>query len=751
MTNHTRIPMAAGKSKIIYTLTDEAPLLATCSLLPIIQTFTAQANIDVTPSDISVAARVLAEFPECLSEAQRVPNTLSELGRMTLLPDTNIIKLPNISASVGQLMICIKELQAKGYAVPNYPEDPKTDEEKALRVRYGKCIGSAVNPVLREGNSDRRAPKAVKEYARKNPHSMAEWSQASRSHVSHMHNGDFYHGEKSMTLDKARDVKMELITKSGKTIVLKPKVSLLDREVIDSMFMSKKALCEFYEKEIEDAYKTGVMFSLHVKATMMKVSHPIVFGHCVKIFYKDAFAKHGKLFDELGVNVNNGMANLYDKITSLPQSKQDEIKRDLHACHEHRPELAMVDSAKGITNFHSPNDVIVDASMPAMIRNGGKMWGADGRLKDVKAVMPESTFARIYQEMINFCKWHGAFDPKTMGTVPNVGLMAQQAEEYGSHDKTFEIAEDGVANITDLATGEVLLTENVEAGDIWRMCQVKDAAIRDWVKLAVTRARNSGMPVVFWLDAYRPHEAQLITKVKMYLHEHNTVGLDIQIMSQVRAMRYTLERVERGLDTISATGNILRDYLTDLFPIMELGTSAKMLSVVPLMAGGGMYETGAGGSAPKHVQQLVEENHLRWDSLGEFLALAVSLEDLGIKTNNTKAKILAKTLDDATGKLLANNKGPSTRTGELDNRGSHFYLTLYWAQALAEQTEDKELQAHFAPLAKTLADNETKIVAELKAVQGKPVDIGGYYMPDLAKTEAVMRPSATFNAALKSV
>ncbi len=743
--------MTGKKSKIIYTLTDEAPLLATYSLLPVVQAFTAQADIEIVKSDISVASRVLAEFPECLSDAQKVPDTLSELGRLTLLPDTNIIKLPNISASVGQLITCIKELQAKGYAVPDYPEDPKTAEEKALRVRYGKCIGSAVNPVLREGNSDRRAPRAVKEYARKNPHSMAEWSQASRSHVSHMHNGDFYHGEKSMTLDKARDVRMELVTKSGKTIVLKQKVSLLDREVIDSMFMSKKALCDFYEKEIEDAYKTGVMFSLHVKATMMKVSHPIVFGHCVKIFYKDAFAKHGKLFDELGVNVNNGMANLYEKITALPQSKQDEIKRDLHACHEHRPELAMVDSAKGITNFHSPNDIIVDASMPAMIRNGGKMWGADGRLKDVKAVMPESTFARIYQEMINFCKWHGNFDPKTMGTVPNVGLMAQQAEEYGSHDKTFEITEDGVANIVDINTGEVLLSQDVEAGDIWRMCQVKDAPIRDWVKLAVTRARNSGMPVVFWLDAYRPHEAQLITKVKMYLHEHNTVGLDIQIMSQVRAMRYTLERVERGLDTISATGNILRDYLTDLFPIMELGTSAKMLSVVPLMAGGGMYETGAGGSAPKHVQQLVEENHLRWDSLGEFLALAVSLEDLGIKTGNNKAKILAKTLDDATGKLLENKKGPSTRTGELDNRGSHFYLTLFWAQALAEQTEDKELQARFAPLAKTLAENEATIVSELKAVQGKAVDIGGYYMPDMAKTDAIMRPSATFNAALDTV
>ena len=743
--------MAAEKSKIFYTLTDEAPRLATYSLLPIVQSFTAAAGIDVVTSDISVAARVLADFPEYLTDAQKVPATLTELGRLTLLPDTNIIKLPNISASVGQLQACIKELQGKGYAIPDFPEDPKTDEEKAIRARYSKCTGSAVNPVLREGNSDRRAPKAVKEYARKNPHSMAEWSQASRSHVSHMHSGDFYHGEKSLTLDKARDVKMELITKSGQTVVLKPKVSLKAGEIIDSMFMSKKALLEFYEKEIEDAHKTGVMFSLHVKATMMKVSHPIVFGHAVKIFYRDAFAKHGKLFEELGVNVNNGMANLYDKVATLPTAKREEVLKDLHACHEHRPELAMVDSAKGITNFHSPNDIIVDASMPAMIRNGGKMWGADGRLKDVKAVMPESTFARIYQEIINFCKWHGAFDPKTMGTVPNVGLMAQQAEEYGSHDKTFEITEDGVANIVDLATGEVLLTQNVEEGDIWRMCQVKDAAIRDWVKLAVTRARNSGMPAVFWLDPYRPHENEVIKKVQTYLKDHDTSGLHIEIMSQVRAMRYTLERVIRGLDTISVTGNILRDYLTDLFPIMELGTSAKMLSIVPLMAGGGMYETGAGGSAPKHVQQLVEENHLRWDSLGEFLALAVSLEDLGIKTGNDKAKLLAKTLDAATGKLLDTNKGPSTRTGELDNRGSHFYLALYWAQALAAQTEDTALQAQFAPLAKSLAADEQKIVAELKEVQGHAVDIGGYYLPDVAKTDAVMRPSATLNAALKTI
>ncbi|MEJ8837233.1 NADP-dependent isocitrate dehydrogenase [Ramlibacter sp. AN1133] len=743
--------MAADHSRIIYTLTDEAPYLATHSFLPIVRTFAQAAGIEVVESDISVAHRILGEFSEFLSPEQRVPNTLAELGRKTLEPDANIIKLPNISASQNQLLAAIRELRAKGYMVPEFPENPQTEEEKSIRQRYGKALGSAVNPVLREGNSDRRAPRAVKEYARKHPHTMAEWSPASRTHVSHMTHGDFYHGEKSMTLDKARDVKMELVTKSGKSIVLKPKTALLAGEIIDSMFMSKKALLAFYEQQIEDAKNTGMLFSLHVKATMMKVSHPIVFGHCVRIFYKDAFDKHGKLFDEIGVNVNNGMANLYDKIQSLPESKQEEIKRDLHACHEHRPELAMVDSAKGITNFHSPNDIIVDASMPAMIRQGGKMYGADGRLKEVKAVMPESTFARIYQEIINFCKWHGAFDPKTMGTVPNVGLMAQQAEEYGSHDKTFEVPEDGVANITDLATGEVLLSQNVEKGDIWRMCQVKDAAIRDWVKLAVTRARNSGMPAVFWLDPYRPHENELIKKVKTYLKDHDTSGLDIQIMSQVRAMRFTLERVARGLDTISVTGNILRDYLTDLFPIMELGTSAKMLSIVPLMAGGGMYETGAGGSAPKHVQQLVEENHLRWDSLGEYLALAVSLEDEGIKTGNEKAKILARTLDAATGKLLENNKSPSPKTGQLDNRGSQFYLTLYWAQAVAAQTEDAELAARFAPLARKLGENEQKIVDELNSVQGKPVDIGGYYFPDRKKVTAVMRPSATFNAALAAV
>ncbi|GAA2403745.1 NADP-dependent isocitrate dehydrogenase [Mycolicibacterium llatzerense] len=743
--------MSGEKPSIIYTLTDEAPLLATYAFLPVVRTFAGAAGIDVQTSDISVAARILAEFSDYLTDEQKVPDNLGELGRLTQSPDTNIIKLPNISASVPQLIAAIKELKEKGYNLPDYPGDPKTDEEKAIKDRYGKCLGSAVNPVLREGNSDRRAPKAVKEYARKHPHSMGKWSQASRTHVATMKTGDFYHGEQSMTLDKARNVKMVLKTKAGKTIELKPLVKLDAGDIIDSMYMSKKALIDFYEEQMEDAYKTGVMFSLHVKATMMKVSHPIVFGHAVRIFYKDAFAKHQKLFDELGVNVNNGLSDLYDKISTLPKSLHDEIVDDLHKCHEHRPELAMVDSARGITNFHSPSDVIVDASMPAMIRLGGKMYGADGKLKDTKAVNPESTFSRMYQEIINFCKTHGQFDPTTMGTVPNVGLMAQKAEEYGSHDKTFEIPEDGVANIVDVDSGEVLLTTAVEGGDIWRMPVVKDAPIRDWVKLAVTRARLSGMPVVFWLDQERPHENELRKKVATYLKDHDTEGLDISVMSQERAMRHTIERAMRGQDTIAATGNILRDYLTDLFPILELGTSAKMLSIVPLMAGGGLYETGAGGSAPKHVQQLVEENHLRWDSLGEFLALGASLEDLGNKTDDAKALLLAKTLDSATGKLLDENKSPSRRTGELDNRGSQFYLSMYWAQELARQTEDAELAAKFAPLAKTLAENEEKIVAELAAAQGSPADIGGYYAPDPEKTAAVMRPSTTFNAALDSV
>lgn len=741
--------MSSKTPKIIYTLTDEAPFLATGSLLPIIQKFVTPCGIEVATSDISVAARILSEFPDFLNDEQKVPDNLGELGRLTQFPDTTIIKLPNISASVPQLKAAIAELQSKGYKIPDFPEDPKTDEQKTIRQRYGKALGSAVNPVLREGNSDRRAPAAVKRYAQKHPHSMAEWSQASRTHVSHMHGGDFYSSEKCMTMDKASKVKMDLVTVGGDTLVLKEGIALERDEIIDSMFMSKNALCEFYEKEMEDARKTGVMLSLHVKATMMKVSHPIVFGHAVKIFYKDAFAKHGELFDELGVNVNNGLSSLYEKIADLPASKREEITRDLYACHENRPKLAMVDSAKGISNLHAPNDVIVDASMPAMIRNGGKMWGADGRPDDTKALIPESTFARIYQEIINFCKTHGAFDPATMGTVPNVGLMAKKAEEYGSHDKTFEVPEGGVARIVD-DSGKVLLEQNVEKGDIWRMCQVKDGPIRDWVKLAVTRARHSGMPAVFWLDDYRPHEAELIKKVRVYLKDHDTSGLEIQIMSQTRAMRYTLERVIRGRDTISVTGNILRDYLTDLFPIMELGTSAKMLSIVPLMAGGGLFETGAGGSAPKHVQQLLEENHLRWDSLGEFLALAVAIEDLAIKNGSEKAKILASTLDDATGKLLENGRSPSRVVGELDNRGSHFYLALYWAEALAQQSENSDLQAYFAPLAKALAENEQKIVQELNSVQGNQVDIGGYFLPDADKVESVMRPSPTLNAALAS-
>ena len=738
-------------SKIIYTKTDEAPALATLSFLPIVKAFTDKAGITVETSDISVAARVLAEFSDYLEEAQRVPDNLAELGRLTQDPNTNIIKLPNVSASVGQLKACIKELQAKGYAIPDFPDDPKTDEEQQILKRYGKSLGSSVNPVLREGNSDRRAPKAVKNYARKHPHSMGEWKQWSRTHVSHMHSGDFYEGEQSITLDKARSVRMERMAEDGTIHVFKTGIALLDKEVIDLMFMSKKALCEFYEREMEDCREAGILFSLHVKATMMKVSHPIVFGHAVKIYYKDAFDKHGAYFDELGINVNNGMADLHEKIAELPASMREEIERDLHACQVHRPRLAMVDSSKGITNFHSPSDVIVDASMPAMIRNGGKMWGADGKLYDCKAVMPESTFARIYQEMINFCKWHGNFDPTTMGTVPNVGLMAQKAEEYGSHDKTFEASDSGMARIVDEATDEILLEQFVEKGDIWRMCQVKDEPIQDWVKLAVRRARESDTPVIFWLDPYRPHENELIKKVRTYLKDYDTTGLHIEIMSQVRAMRYTLERVARGLDTISATGNILRDYLTDLFPILELGTSAKMLSVVPLMKGGGLFETGAGGSAPKHVQQLVEENHLRWDSLGEFLALAVSLEHLAANDNNPKAKILADTLDTATEKLLLNDKSPSRKTGELDNRGSHFYLAMYWAEALAEQSSDADLQAQFAPLAQTLKDNEAAIIKQLNDVQGKAVDIKGYYLADEKLAEQVMRPSQLFNEALASL
>jgi isocitrate dehydrogenase len=741
--------MTQGPQKIIYTLTDEAPRLATEAFLPVLRTFAEPAGIAVETSDISVAARILGAFPERLTDEQKVQDNLAELGRLTQDPDTNIIKLPNISASVPQLTKAIAELQSQGYDIPDFPWDPQTDEEKETAKRYSGILGSAVNPVLRQGNSDRRAPKAVKEYAKANPHSMGKWSMASQTHVAHMTHGDFYAGEKSIILDRDCDARMEVVTPDGKTEVLKT-VPLQKGTVVDSMFMSKKALLEFYEEQLNDAKETGVMFSLHVKATMMKVSHPIVFGHAVRVFYKDAFEKYGELFDELGINVNNGMGDLYAKIDTLPSAKKEEIIEELHRCHEQRPELAMVDSARGISNFHSPSDVIVDASMPAMIRIGGKMYGADGRKKDTKAVIPESTFARIYQEIINFCKTNGAFDPTTMGTVPNVGLMAQKAEEYGSHDKTFEVETGGVANIVDAATGEVLVSQEVEAGDIWRMCTVNDAPIRDWVKLAVDRARASGMPAVFWLDPYRPHENNLITLVNKYLQDHDTEGLDIQIMSQVRAMRYTLERAWRGLDTISVTGNILRDYLTDLFPILELGTSAKMLSIVPLMAGGGLYETGAGGSAPKHVQQLVEENHLRWDSLGEFLAIGASLDDLGRKYDNPKATILAQALDTATGKLLENGKSPSRVTGELDNRGSQFWLALYWAQELAAQTEDAELAARFAPLAEKLDADKDRILEELTVVQGHSVDLGGYYQPDTEKLKAAMRPSKTLNDHLDS-
>ena len=739
--------MTTRKSTIIYTKTDEAPMLATYSFLPIIRRFASAAGIEVEVSDISLAARILANFPDYLTDDQKVPDALNELGELTQDPEANIIKLPNISASIPQLRAAIKELNAIGFNVPAFPEDPKTDEEKDIRERYGKVLGSAVNPVLREGNSDRRAPAAVKNYAKKHPHSMGEWSQASRTHVAHMRGGDFYSGEKSVTVEKAGHVSIEFTGKDGSKKTLKPRVDLLEGEVIDGMFMSKKALCEFFEEQIVDAKNTGVLFSLHVKATMMKVSHPIVFGHCVKVFYKELFEKYGELFDELGVNPNNGLGSVYDKISTLPESQRSEIQRDINAIYADRPLLAMVNSDKGISNLHVPSDVIVDASMPAMIRNSGQMWGPDGRPYDTKAVIPESTYATIYQEVINFCKTHGAFDPTTMGTVPNVGLMAQKAEEYGSHDKTFEMEADGKVQVID-QDGNVLIEHDVEEGDIWRMCQAKDLPIQDWVKLAVTRARQSGMPAVFWLDDERAHDAQLIKKVEKYLKDHDTDGLDISIMSPVRAIRYSMERAIRGLDTISVTGNVLRDYLTDLFPILELGTSAKMLSIVPLMAGGGLYETGAGGSAPKHVQQFVEEGHLRWDSLGEFLALAVSLEDVAIKHDNAKAKVIAAALDKATEALLNNGKSPLRKAGQLDNRGSHAYLALYWAEELAKQTDNAELAAEFGPIYDKMAANIDKIIAEIDESQSKPQDIGGYYFPDEEKTSKAMRPSSTLNSIL---
>jgi isocitrate dehydrogenase len=740
--------MSSKRTTIYYTLTDEAPSLATCSLLPIVRTFTSAAGIDVKITDISLAGRILAGFNDQLEEHQRVEDGLAFLGELTQDPNANIIKLPNISASIPQLKDCIAELQGQGYALPDYPENPQTGEEQDFQARYTRVLGSAVNPVLREGNSDRRAPRAVKKFARKFPHTMGSWSKASRTHADYMRRGDFYSAEQSITMDEPGDVRIEFVAEDG-SVTIKKELKLLAGEVMDSMRMSASALREFLEETMQDAKDSGVMWSLHVKATMMKVSHPIVFGHAVTVFYKQLFEKYAELFQELGVNPNNGLSSVYEKIEVLPRSKREEIMEDIHACYEGRPELAMVDSVKGITNLHVPSDVIVDASMPAMIRNGGKMWGPDGKAKDCKAVMPESTYSSIYQEMINFCKTNGAFDPTTMGSVPNVGLMAKKAEEYGSHDKTFEVGMPGTMRVVD-ADGNVLMQHAVETGDIWRACQTKDEAIRDWVKLAVSRARQSDTPVIFWLDRNRAHDIQMIEKVNRYLQDHDTAGLDIRIMTYVEAIRRSMERMLRGSDTISATGNVLRDYLTDLFPIMELGTSAKMLSIVPMLKGGGMYETGAGGSAPKHVQQLQEENHLRWDSLGEFLALAVSLEDMGNKRNNPRAAVLAKTLDEATGKLLENNKSPSRKVGELDNRGSHFYLGMYWAQAVAAQSEDSELAARFGPLAGALADNEDKIVAELERVQGKPVDEEGYgyYHAKREVIKRIMRPSATLNEIL---
>lgn len=739
--------MPTNKPTIIYTITDEAPALATYSLLPIIQSFTASSGIDVETRDISLAGRILANFPEHLTEEQRIGDALTELGELAQTPEANIIKLPNISASVPQLKAAIKELQDKGYALPNYPEEPSSYEEEAIKATYDKIKGSAVNPVLREGNSDRRAPASVKNYAKKNPHSMGAWSKDSKSHVASMSDKDFFGSEKSVTVSGATKVAIEFVGKDGAVKVLKKPFALQDKEIIDTSVMSKKALIAFFEKEIADAKAQDVLFSLHMKATMMKVSDPVIFGHAVKVYYKAVFDKYGQLFDQLGVDVNNGLGDVYAKIQSLPEAQRAEIEEAIQAVYATQPALAMVDSDRGITNLHVPSDVIVDASMPAMIRTSGQMWGPDGKQKDTKATIPDRCYAGVYQTVIDFCKQNGAFDPTTMGSVPNVGLMAQKAEEYGSHDKTFILDAEGVVRVIDEA-GKVLLEQIVEAGDIFRMCQVKDAPIQDWVKLAVTRARASGTPAVFWLDPERAHDAELIKKVNQYLPNHDTSGLEIKILSPVEATQYSLVRMKAGKDTISVTGNVLRDYLTDLFPILELGTSAKMLSIVPLMNGGGLFETGAGGSAPKHVQQVQKENHLRWDSLGEFLALAASLEHLSVVTGNRKAQVLADALDKATGKFLDMNKSPSRRVGEIDNRGSHFYLATYWAQALAEQTADTDLAAEFAPIAKQLEEKEAQIVAELNGAQGKPADLGGYYAPEFAKASQLMRPSATFNAVI---
>lgn len=737
-------------SKIIYTQTDEAPALATYSLLPIVQAFTQSSGIAIETRDISLAGRIIASFPEYLSETQRIGDHLAELGKLATMPEANIIKLPNISASIPQLKAAIKELQSQGYGLPDYPENPANDTEKDVKARYDKIKGSAVNPVLREGNSDRRAPLSVKNYARKNPHKMGAWAADSKSHVAHMDASDFYGSEKSALVAEAGNLKIELTAKDGSTKVLKESVKVLAGEIIDAAVMSKNALRAYIAEQIADAKAKDVLLSVHLKATMMKVSDPIMFGHFVSVYYAPVLEKHAETLAALGVDLNNGIGDLYAKIKSLSAEKQAEIEADITALYAERPALAMVNSDKGITNLHVPSDVIVDASMPAMIRDSGKMWNAAGKLQDTKACIPDRCYAGVYQVVIDDCKKHGALDPKTMGSVPNVGLMAQAAEEYGSHDKTFQIPADGVVRVTDSA-GKVLLEQVVETGDIWRMCQAKDAPIRDWVKLAVNRARASNTPAVFWLDSKRAHDAQLIGKVNTYLQDHDTAGLEIHIMSPEDATQFSLDRIRAGKDTISVTGNVLRDYLTDLFPIMELGTSAKMLSIVPLMNGGGLFETGAGGSAPKHVQQFVEEGHLRWDSLGEFLALAESLDHLGTVAGNAKAKVFAKTLDQANGKFLDNNKSPGRAPGELDNRGSHFYLALYWAQALAAQTDDAELQTRFAKLAANLEANEAKIVEELLAASGKPVDLGGYYHTNVEKTAKAMRPSATFNAVLASL
>ncbi|MFZ5875900.1 MAG: NADP-dependent isocitrate dehydrogenase [Nitrospirota bacterium] len=742
--------MATKTSKIIYTHVDEAPMLATYSLLPIVNAFTKAAGVVVEERDISLSGRIIAAFPEFLAAAQKQADDLAELGELAKTPDANIIKLPNVSASIPQLKAAIKELQAQGYPLPEYPEDPKTDQEKDIKARYDKVKGSAVNPVLREGNSDRRAPLSVKQYARKHPHKMGAWSPDSKTHVSTMTKGDFRSNEKSVTLTEATDARIEFVDQSGKATVLKPKLALKAGEVIDATYMSRRVLRDFIEAQIEDAKKRGVLFSIHLKATMMKVSDPKIFGHAVSVYFKDVFDKHKATFDKLGVDPDNGLGDLYAKIKALPEAESAAIEADIKAVYAKRPPMAMVNSDKGITNLHVPSDIIIDASMPPVIRDSGKMWNPEGKLQDTKCVIPDSSYAPVYHEVVEFCKQHGAFDPRTMGSVPNVGLMAQAAEEYGSHDKTFKAPGNGTIRVVS-ASGQTLLEHNVEEGDIWRMCQVKDAPIQDWVKLAVTRARATGAPAVFWLDKTRAHDAELIKKVNAYLPKHDTKGLDIRIMSPAEATRLSLERIKEGKDTISVTGNVLRDYLTDLFPILEIGTSAKMLSIVPLLNGGGLFETGAGGSAPKHVQQFQEEGYLRWDSLGEFLALAASLEHLSKASNNPTAKILADTLDKANAKFLESNKSPARKVGEIDNRGSHFYLALYWAQALAEQTEDKNLQAKFANVAKQLADNEAKINAELLGAQGKPVDIGGYYHPDNQKTSKAMRPSPTLNAIVDAI